>query len=183
LVEVAFAAVADFFAGAVFALDEEAVFDVLLAAPFAPDPPPVDFAAGLAVLLADDAFPVVPADLFAEVFAAVPPDLPADAFPAVDLLAEAFPAVLVDLLAEDAFAAGFAEVDLLDAEAALVGAAFLVDDAALVGAAFLVAVDFVVCFLVAIRFSPNRVNLVNLECLVTLSLHQHKIRMLLECYE
>lgn len=190
LVEVSLVAEADFFAVVVL-LDlppdvepeVEADLEVLLAAPFA-DVPPVDFADVFEVLLDDDAFPAFPADLLDEDLAAV---VPPDALPeeAEDLLAVDFPAAPVAFPAVDDLAAGLeavlAAVDLL-VSAALVGADFLVVDAALVGAvffaadafvgaAFVVAVDFVVVFLVAIRFSPNRVNLVNLECLVTISVH------------
>lgn len=166
----------------------------MLAELFAAELPPVDFA----VLLPEADFPLAAVDLLAEVLAAVPVDLLVDAFaaePPVDLLAAVFPAVPADLLEEAFFAAGFAavllaedfaavlsEVDLLPVDdAALVGAAFLVVDAALVGAVFVVAL--VGAFLVAIRFSPNWVNLVNLECLLTLASHPHKTPMLLECYE
>jgi len=100
-------------------------------------------------------------DLLAEVFAVEAEDLAALVLAAgfaADLLAVALEVVFDELLAEVDFAAVFEPEDLL-AGAALVGAAFLVDDeAALVIAVFLfvVVVDFVellVGFLVAIFFS------------------------------
>ena len=152
---------ADFFAGADFEPeDDEDALDDLLAELFAAEAPPDDFAAGLAVLLADEDFAAdddAPADLPADALPAEAPDLPAEALPAVlvDLLADEVAAGLTAALLDPAFAAGLAEVDLLADDAALVGAAFLVVAAALVGAAFLVgaALDgaaFVVGFLVAI---------------------------------
>jgi hypothetical protein len=99
--------------------------------------------------------------LLAEVFAVEAEDLAALVLAAgfvADLLAVALEVVFDELLAEVDFAAVFEPEDLL-AGAALVGAAFLVDDeAALVIAVFLfvVVVDFVellVGFLVAIFLS------------------------------
>lgn len=143
----------------------------------------VDFEPELVLLDVDD-FDPEPDDLLAVDLEAEPDDLPAEVFEPVDLLAEVFDADEPDDFAAPDLAAGFAAVLLVVAlevffdellaevdfaavfepedlfvEAALVGAAFLVDDeAALVIAVFLffVVVDFaelLVGFLVAIFFS------------------------------
>jgi hypothetical protein len=158
----AFLAGAAFFAGADLALDFEPVFVVLLAVEdFAPEP---DDLLAVDLEAEPDDLPAAvfePVDLLAEVFDAdEPDDLAAPDLAAgfaEDLLVAALEVVFDELLAEVDFAAVFEPEDLL-VEAALVGAAFLVDDeAALVGADFLfVVVEFVellVGFLVAIFFS------------------------------